>query len=157
MNCRIISRVLTENCLRYAFGDLSGPRTISININIDGLPLFNNGTDQVWPVLFNVQEEEHIRPMIIGMFHGKSKPKRVEEFLEPFVEEALPILISGILINGHQLNVKIRSFICDSPARAFIKGNIIIDASVDKCKTFFLQYFHFRICELQRFPWMLKV
>lgn len=31
---------------------------------------------------------------------------------------------NGIEINGHRLNVKIRCFICDAPARNFIKGTI---------------------------------
>ena len=89
------------------------------------MPLFKNGTDQVWPILFNVHEEKRLKPMIIGIFYGKSKPKRVEEYLEPFVAEAIPILNSGIVINEHELQVKIRSFICDSPASAFIKGDLI--------------------------------
>lgn len=105
------------------FYELSEPRSISININIDDLPLFNNGTDQVWPILFNVHEEPHFPPMIIGIFHGKTKPKRVEEILKPFETfEALSIMNTGIIINDHQLIIKIRAFICDSPARAFIKG-----------------------------------
>lgn len=111
-----------EKCLRDVFHELSEPRCISININIDGLPLFNNGADQVWPILFNVHEEPNFPPMIIGIFHGKTKPKRVEEFLKPFVDEALPIMNTGIIINDHQLIIKIRAFICDSPTRAFIKG-----------------------------------
>lgn len=78
----------------------------------------------MWPILFNIYEEEGLKPMIIGIFYGKTKPKRVEEYLGPFVEEAIPILQSGIVINQHTLKVKLRSFICDSPARAFIKGNI---------------------------------
>ncbi|XP_062542928.1 uncharacterized protein LOC134210711 [Armigeres subalbatus] len=117
-----------ENCLRYCFTGLAAPRSISININIDGLPLFKNGTDQVWPILFNVHEEVSQKPMIIGIFHGKTKPKRVEEYLGPFVEEAVPILNSGIVINGHLLKVKIRAFVCDSPARAFIKGSVNFNA-----------------------------
>lgn len=76
----------------------------------------------MWPILFNVLEEPQIKPMIIGIFHGKTKPKRVEDYLKPFVDEVLPILKEGIVINEHILYIKIRAFICDSPARAFIKG-----------------------------------
>lgn len=108
-----------ENCLRRCFPDLNNPKTIYINVNIDGLPLFNNGTDQVWPILFNLYEHPEINPMIIGIFYGRSKPKKIEEFLSPFVDEMVPILQNGILINGYQLNIKLRVFICDSPARAF--------------------------------------
>lgn len=101
---------------------MSESRMISININIDGLPLFNNGTDQVWPILFNVHEMPEIEPMLIGIFHGRSKPKKVEEYLDKFVVDILPVLHNGLFINGFELKVEIRAFICDSPARAFIKG-----------------------------------
>lgn len=46
----------------------------------------------------------------------------MEEFLKPFVDEMEGILAKGISINGHQLSMKLRAIICDSPARAFIKG-----------------------------------
>lgn len=95
---------------------------MSINTNIDGLPLYKNGTDQIWPILCNVKENPDLKPMIIGIFHGKTKPKKVEEFLKPFVDELLPLLQTGIVINNHKITIKLRAFICDSPARAFIKG-----------------------------------
>lgn len=103
---------------------MNNSQTISININIDGLPLFNNGTNQVWPILFNIYEKPEIDPMVIGIFYGRSKPKKVEEFLEMFVVDALPVLQDGLIINGFELKVNIRAFICDSPARAFIKGKM---------------------------------
>lgn len=65
--------------------------------------------------------------MIIGLFHGKNKPSKIEEFLAPFVDEIEPILRNGVLINGHKLSVRIRTFICDSPARAFIKGMCLVE------------------------------
>lgn len=74
----------------------------------------------------NIFELPDIKPMIIGIFHGKSKPSYIEEFLKPFADEVIPILQSGININNNLLTVKIRAFICDSPARAFIKGNYLI-------------------------------
>ncbi|XP_055549819.1 uncharacterized protein LOC129732717 isoform X2 [Wyeomyia smithii] len=111
-------------CLRQAFRDLNEPKKISVNINIDGLTLFKNGTDQVWPILFNIFEIPDMKPMIIGIFHGKCKPNFIEEFLKPFADEACLILQSGIFINAKLLTVNIRAFICDSPARAFIKGTV---------------------------------
>lgn len=61
-------------------------------------------------------------PMIIGLFYGKSKPGRIEEFLERFVDDMEVLLRNGLIINGCKLTVKIRAFICDSPARSFLKG-----------------------------------
>lgn len=116
-----------EHCLRQCFARLQRPQKISININIDGLPIHNNGKGQFWPILFNIHEFPDIKPMSIGMFYGNSKPHKIEEFLQPFVDEIQPILHEGLVINGHKLEVNMRAFICDSPARSFIKGTFIID------------------------------
>ncbi|XP_053687147.1 uncharacterized protein LOC128736685 [Sabethes cyaneus] len=106
--------------------------TASININIDGLPLFNNGTAQVWPILFNIHEKPDLPPMIAGIFHGHSKPKKVEQFLDAFVEEILPIIKNGLVINNQILSVTIRAVICDAPARAFVKGVVNFN-SINGC------------------------
>lgn len=114
--------IFTENCLRQTFFNLTESCIVSINVNIDGLPLYKNGTHQVWPILFNIHGRPEVKPMIAGIFYGRTKPKKIEEFLNPFVSEILPILQNGIQINEIKLNVNIRAIICDSPARAFIKG-----------------------------------
>lgn len=112
-----------EAGLRVCFGHIRQSTSIEINLNIDGVPIYENGTSQFWPVLCNVHGMRHISPIIVGIFYGHHKPAKIEEFLSPFVDEISPILESGILINGHKLSVKIRAIICDSPARAFIKGD----------------------------------
>lgn len=111
-----------EKCINHSFSRMQTPMAISININIDGIPIYNNGSSQFWPILFNVQEFPAMKPMAIGIFYGHSKPKMVEEFLQPFVDEMIVILNNGVIVNGHKLTVKIRAFICDTPARSFIKG-----------------------------------
>lgn len=113
-----------ENCLRNALVLLDHPLTISLNINIDGLPVHKSSTKNFWPILCNIHEIPDIPPMAIGIYYGISKPKSATEFLDPFINELLPILESGLAINGHLVSVKIRCFICDSPARSFIKGVI---------------------------------
>lgn len=111
-----------EVCLQRCFGHINKHLKISININIDGLPLHRSSKKTFWPILFNVQEYPEIRPMAIGIFYGNTKPSKVNEYLSPFVNEIEPILRNGIFINGHKVEIRIRCFICDSPARAFIKG-----------------------------------
>lgn len=61
--------------------------------------------------------------MAVGIFYGYSKPTNVVPYLSPFIDEIIPILKNGLVINGVKLIVRIRCFICDSPARAFIKGS----------------------------------
>lgn len=109
-------------CLSHCFKNLAKDISISININIDGLPLYRSSNKNFWPILFNINEFPDIAPMAIGIFFGDSKPKNVTDYLEPFVEEIYPLLQNGVEVNGKKILVRIRCFICDSPARAFIKG-----------------------------------
>lgn len=60
--------------------------------------------------------------MVIAIWCGESKPTVLNDFLEQFAEELNDILLNGVMINGYKLCVHIRCFICDSPARAMIKG-----------------------------------
>lgn len=65
----------------------------------------------------------NISPMAISIWFGKGKPL-LTPFLEPFVNELNDILKNGLEINGHQLKISIRCFICDLPARSFLKGEL---------------------------------
>lgn len=117
-----------EFCLRNCFKNLKCSISISININIDGLPIYKSSNKTFWPVLVNIHEYTNIKPMAVGIFYGESKPENIHQYLTPFVDEISPILQNGILINGYELLVRIRCFICDSPARAFIKGTASYNA-----------------------------
>lgn len=63
-----------------------------------------------------------IAPMAIAIFYGKTKPTSLEDFLKQLVEELIDVLNHGVLINNYKIEIKLRCFICDSPARAFLKG-----------------------------------
>lgn len=43
-------------------------------------------------------------------------------YLEEFVNEFLDLSRSGIQIDNHQIRVYIKAFICNTPARAYLKG-----------------------------------
>lgn len=113
-----------KECLRKWFGSLSEDINISININIDGLPIHKSSKFQLWPILCNVHEYPSLQALPVGIFIGKTKPADVNEFLTPFVDEIIPILKEGVVLNQHIITLKLRCFICDSPARAFIKGKL---------------------------------
>ena len=108
--------------LEQAFPAIHQLDSISLNINIDGLPLYKSSKDEFWPILFNIQEAPTLQSMVIGIYCGKGKPSDANLFLNRFVVEMEDVLKKGVEINGHTISVSIRCFICDSPARAFIKG-----------------------------------
>lgn len=64
----------------------------------------------------------HIVPMTIAIWCGDGKPTVLNDFLGPFVNELNEILRNKVCINNYQITVAIRCFICDTPARSFIKG-----------------------------------
>ncbi|XP_058821187.1 uncharacterized protein LOC131683326 isoform X3 [Topomyia yanbarensis] len=61
---------------------------------------------------------ERISPQIVGIFNGSSKPKSVNAFLLNIV------LQRGIQTNNRKIQVALRWFICDTPARAMLRGVI---------------------------------
>lgn len=68
-----------------------------------------------------------IKPMVISIWCGNtSEPNDLnsykDNYLRPFVTELSELLEHGVSINDHHITITIRCFICDSPARAFIKG-----------------------------------
>lgn len=111
-----------KTCLEKCLSHVENPIDIALNFNIDGLPIHNSSKMQFWPILFSIHDS-NIEPMIIGIYCGENKPPTPDEFLTPFVDELLTILNNGIIVNGYKINIHIRCFICDTPARSFIKGN----------------------------------
>lgn len=111
-----------RNCIVqvYSVSLTQLPTNLCLIFNIDGLPIAKSSKDQFWPILCKITEKD-IPPLVIAMYHGTTKPP-VNEFLQPFVDELLILLKDGILIRNHVINVKIRCFICDTPARCFVKG-----------------------------------
>lgn len=111
-----------ENCLRIVFRHINQNTQVHLNFNVDGLPLFRSSKFQFWPILMNIAGMSKIRPMVIGIYFGESKPPSSEEFLRQHVDEVNALLLSGIdLANGSKLCIKINAYIADTPARAFIK------------------------------------
>lgn len=91
--------------------------TISLQFNIDGVPLFKSSNVQLWPIMCSLNRG-HI-PFIVGMFCGTAKPKPVKEYLADFVKELHKLTVDGIRVEDKVYNVSTDGFVCDAPARAF--------------------------------------
>lgn len=61
--------------------------------------------------------------MVIAIWSGSSKPSDLDAYLGSFVAELKTLVRDGIEINDLRISIIIRAFICDTPARNFIKGN----------------------------------
>lgn len=97
-----------------------GQLNIQYQVNIDGLPLYKSSSTQLWPILgkiVNIKSD----PFIIGAYCGSCKPKDIDKFLKAFATEAKTLAEDGFEIDGYKFKASIVCFICDAPARAFLK------------------------------------
>lgn len=92
----------------------------SLQINIDGLPLFKSTNHQFWSITGLIQNIPKQDPFIIALFSGSSRPTDIREYLRDFVEEYHQ-LHDGFDCCGTISQVVLHSIICDTSARAFIK------------------------------------
>ena len=93
--------------------------SIVLLINIDGLPLFKSSSQQFWPILgkFN-----NLDVFAIALFYGSSKPNSVDEYLDDFLKELEKLQNDGIFYKERKLDVRLKCFFCDAPARCIIRG-----------------------------------
>ena len=98
-------------------------RSVSLKVNCDGIPLSKSSGKQFWPILVqfcNGNETIISKPAPVAIFLGVSKPNSVQEYLQSFLDEMLE-LERGFDFKGSKFTISIKSFICDAPARQFLK------------------------------------
>lgn len=104
---------------------LESIEVISLQLNIDGLPLFKSSNAQFWPILGRTVIPFVSRPFTIGLFVGKQKPQDVSEYTQQLIQELDVLIHTGITITlnevDHHIGFSLACVICDTPARAFIK------------------------------------
>ncbi|KYN50247.1 hypothetical protein ALC62_06180 [Cyphomyrmex costatus] len=121
---------------------------IYLLFNIDGLPLSKSSASSCfWPIL--VSDDILNQVHIVGLFYGKKKPNKSNEFLQQFVEELIPLIQKGFHSNllDCDIKVNVKAIICDAPAKAFIlnvKGHNGY-SSCTKC-TIYGDYINNKIC-----------
>ena len=106
--------------------------TIKLQFNFDGLPLFKSSTTELWPILCLVTGVRS-KPFVVGIYSGKKKPKKLDEFLYDFVEDLRTLLFHGIVLDNVQRTIEVHCFVCDAPARSYIK-NVKLYSGCEKCE-----------------------
>lgn len=109
---------IKSNLQKYADSEVS---TISLIFNVDGIKPFDSSNLEFWPILFRISEMAEVRPMVAAVYYGIGKPP-LNPFLNPLVDELLELLENGITINGKHIDIGVKFFVCDTPARSFLKG-----------------------------------
>nr|XP_049462611.1 uncharacterized protein LOC120952276 isoform X2 [Anopheles coluzzii] len=114
-----------ETVIREHFGEIIPHVDLfSLQVFIDGLPLYKSSARQLWPILFKVEELPDAPVMLAGVFCGFTKPDHVEGFLRPLVDEVNKLQSSGLRFGDKTVGVKLHIFIADLPARCFAKATI---------------------------------
>ena len=98
---------------------------LELEIACDGIPLVESGYQELWPSVCKIHFDPDVyQPFTVSAYLGESKPKYVELYLGKFIDEVNLLQRDGIIISGRHFEVKIKCFICDTPARAFLKRTI---------------------------------
>ncbi|XP_065662938.1 uncharacterized protein LOC136085550 [Hydra vulgaris] len=100
-----------------------GDCCLKLQFSIDELPLFKSSAKQFWPILCSVNYDgTTYKPFVVSLFCGNSKPSTAEVFLSDFVAEVKKLKDHGFVTAGSFFTIAVNAFICDAPARAFVKG-----------------------------------
>ena len=108
-----IRRILSEN--QAAIPD----EKINLIVNVDGVPLYKSSGAQFWPILCRFHT---LPPSIVAIYYGNKKPSSVEDFVLDFFTEYRNLRNDGVEFGGVKLSIEIFSFVCDAPARQFLKS-----------------------------------
>jgi hypothetical protein len=60
-------------------------------------------------------------PFVVALWQGSSKPSSANDFLLNLVEELSELQMTGLIHREKRHSIKIANFVCDTPARSFIK------------------------------------
>ena len=95
---------------------------VKILIGIDGIPTSKSNPGEFWPIIGQTKNTKNLNMFLIGLYHGNKKPSDVNCYLKDFVDEMSTIIENGgITFQSKTIKVQVIGFVCDAPARAFIK------------------------------------
>lgn len=94
--------------------------SIEISVNIDGLPISDSSSSQLYPILCVIDNLKKQNIVTVGIYHGYQKPCNFNDFLSEFVEEASYLTIHGINICGKNYPFRISKFLLDAVAKASV-------------------------------------
>ncbi len=97
-----------------------------IFIHFDGLPLFKSTNVEMWPILCRIKTERDgfSQVFCVGSYVGCGKPSDSNNYLSILVEELKDLLNEGIEVGDRKLFVRQIAFICDAPAKSYVKKTI---------------------------------
>ena len=106
--------------LRRILGEESSEDSIiELSVNINGVPLYKSASTQLWPILCQYEKSN---PFVVAIYCGNTKPKDCNLYLQDFLDEYCNLEHNGFFYNDKAYKISIRTFVCDAPARQFLKN-----------------------------------
>ena len=113
---------LFQNSLKFL---LESIKSLTMRINIDGIPLTNSTKTCLWPILALINEIPEIGVIMIGVYHGTSKRTNLCDFIGDFIGfigDLKTVVKDGFVFENKVFRVNIPdAFVCDAPTRSFLK------------------------------------
>ena len=109
---------LESGILDYLTKNATFTGDIELTFNVDGVPVFKSSKNHFWPILATCNDAD---PFIVALYFGKGKPEPLTDYLQDLLEDLAGLLEKGVEHQNVVHKVGIRAFICDAPARAFLK------------------------------------
>ncbi|XP_033213991.1 uncharacterized protein LOC117171053 [Belonocnema kinseyi] len=96
---------------------------IELLVSGNGMPLTKSGYKDLWVTSVKVYLLPDIyKPFPVAVSYGRHQPYSAESYLENFIQDLNNLLENGIEISDRHYEVRLKCFICDTPARAYFKG-----------------------------------
>ncbi|XP_076674371.1 uncharacterized protein LOC143372216 [Andrena cerasifolii] len=96
-------------------------RQLELDFHTDGCTLDKSGSIHIWPVQCRISNIPRIKPIVVSIYKGSQKPHDLNIFFEKFIADVRAIVSNGgINFHSIKLPVRLRCFIADASARAFV-------------------------------------
>lgn len=107
---------------------------IEVDVCTDGFKPFKSSALTVWPVMCAIVDQNQLTPFLNGCYAGYKSPKDCEQLLKDLLDEIEILREDGVYLKsvGKTVQVEIRLFIGDAPARSMLCG-IMGHASYEGC------------------------
>lgn len=91
-------------------GIATNENVINIEINVDGIPIYNNSSIQFWQILARSNDFRDNFPFVIAIFCGRGKPMPPEKYFYNFIEEWKKLMNYGVTYGNKVYTIKLSFF-----------------------------------------------
>lgn len=126
---------LVENLFDVSY--VSTVKELELDFSTDGCNLDRSGIIHIWPIQCRIVNVQRTKPIVVGIYKGPRKPQDPNTFFEKFITDIVRITSGGgITFRGNKIPIRLRSFIADAPARAFMLNHRshVSSQPCSKCK-----------------------